>query len=157
MPNHLSIQAQRAVGPKYQLSNGFSEIDAVQSSSYFERNTTTPANSTLQDGTPTTANILNGDVIYTVPLKKGARILGGTLAWEALGASVTLSVGTVSSPTAYLGATSAATAGSALLASTVALGLGSVVSADTTLIVTVGGANPTLGAKILGFIEYLKN
>jgi hypothetical protein len=157
MPNHVSAQVQRTVGPKYQLSNGFNEVDGEISFTYFERNTTSPTGSTLFDGTTTTANIVNGDVIYAARLKKGMRILGGRLLTEDLGASVTIKVGTVENDAAFLAATSVASASSTLIASTLALGCGSVLAQDTWLILTVAGANPTLAKGISGWIEYAKN
>lgn len=157
MPNHVSIQTQRLVGPKYQLSNGFSEVDAEESVTYFERNTTTPTNSTDFDGVATAVNIVNGDVIYAARLKKGARIFSGRLITEALGASVTISVGTVENPTLFLAATSVASASTTEFAATYATGAGQILSADTWLILTVGGASPTLAKVICGFIRYAKN
>lgn len=157
MPNHVSAQVQRTVGQKYQLSNGFSEVDGEVSFRYFNRSTTTPAGSTDFDGLPTTVNIVNGDVIYAARLKKGMRILGGRLLTEDLGASVTIKVGTVENDAAFLAATSVAAASSTLIASTYALGCGQVLTADTWLILTVAGANPTLAKVISGWIEYAQN
>lgn len=157
MPNLLSVQTQRGIGPKYQLSNGFTEVDAEESITFFERNTTTPASSTDFDGVAITANVLNGDVIYAARLKKGMRIASGRLITEALGASVTISVGTVENPTLFLGATSVASASTTELANTYATGACQVLTADTWLILTVAGANPTLNRMITGFIRYAKN
>jgi hypothetical protein len=157
MPNHLTLQLQRSVGPKYQLSNGFTDTDGEVSFAYFSRNTTTPAGSTLLDGTPTTANILNADVIYGPVLKKGSRILFGRLFREALGAGVTLRVGIVGADAKWLASFDASAAGASELAATIALGAGEVLAADVQLIITVGGANPTLAREISGYIAYAKN
>jgi hypothetical protein len=157
MPNHVSAQVQRTVGQKYQLSNGFSEVDGEVSFSAFERNTTTPAGSTDFEGVATSANIVQNDVIYAVRLKKGMRILGGRLFTEALGASVTIKIGTVESDAAFLAATSVASASATEFAATYALGAGQVLTADTWLILTVAGANPTLAKVISGYIMYAKN
>jgi hypothetical protein len=157
MPNLLSAQTQRGIGPKYQLSNGFNEVDAEESVSVFERSTTTPTGSTDFDGNAVTANVLNGDVIYAARLKKGSRIFSGRLITEALGASVTISVGTVENPTLFLAATSVAAASTTEFASTYATGACQVLAADTWLILTVAGANPTLASMITGFIRYAKN
>lgn len=157
MPNHVTVQLQRTIGPKYQLSNGFNEVDGEISFAYFERNTTTPANSTLLDGTPTTANIINGDIIYGPVLKKGSRILFGRLFREALGAGVTLKVGIVGSDAKWLASFDASAAGASELAATYALGACEVLTADSQLIITVGGANPALAKVISGFIAYAKN
>lgn len=154
MANLLSVQTQRGIGPRYTLSDGFTEVDGEISFAYFSRNTTTPANSTDLDGAPYTAALANGDVIYAARLPKGARILFGRLFREALGASVTLKVGKVGSDAAYLASFDASAAGASELAATFALGAGEVLTADTWLIITVGGANPTAGRTISGFIAY---
>ncbi len=157
MANHVTAQLQRSVGPKYQLSNGFTEVDGEVSFAYFSRSTTTPASSTLLDGTATTANILNGDVIYGPVLKKGSRILFGRLFREALGAGVTLKVGIVGADAKWLASFDASAAGASELAATYALGAGEALTADSQLIVTVGGADPALAKVISGFIAYAKN
>lgn len=157
MPNHVSAQVQRTVGQKYQLSNGFSEVDAEVSTTYFERNTTTPTGSTDFEGVATAVNIVQNDVIYVARLKKGMRILGGRLFTEALGASVTIKVGTVESDALFLAATDVSAASATELASTYAKGGGQVLTADTWLILTVAGANPTLAKVISGYITYAKN
>lgn len=157
MADILSAQTQIGIGPKYNLANGFTDIDGEVSFAYFSRATTTPANSTTLDGTPTTAAIANGDVIYAARLKKGSRILFGRLFRTALGASVTLKVGTVGADAKYLASFDASAAGASELAATVALGAGEVLTADTWLIITVGGANPASGQTISGFIAYAKN
>lgn len=102
------------------------------------------------------AGLTNGDVLRATTLPKGARILGGRLAWEALGASTTLSVGYEGAATRYLGATSSASAGGAELANTVALNLGDELSSSTVVLVTLGGANTSASALIIrGHIEYV--
>lgn len=157
MPNHVSQQVQRNVGPRYTLNNGLSEVDGEVSFAFFERNTTTPANSTLLDGTATTADLAENDVVYVAWLPKGARILFGRLFREALGASVTLSAGIVGSPAAFLAPFDASAAGASELAATYALGAGSVMTADTYLTITIAGATPDAGKVISGFIAYGKN
>lgn len=157
MPNHVSVQVQRGIGPKYQLSNGFSEVDGEVSFRYFERNTTTPSGSTDFDGATTAVNIVQNDVIYAARLKKGMRILGGRLFTEALGTSVTIKVGTVESDALFLAATSVASASATEFAATYATGAGQVLTADSWLILTVAGANPTLAKVISGYITYAKN
>lgn len=154
MANLLTVQSQRGIGPRYTLSNGFTEVDGEISFAYFTRNTTTPANSTDLDGAPLTAAAANGDVIYACRLPKGARILFGRLFREALGASVTLKVGIVGSDAAYLASFDASAAGASELAATYALGAGSLLTADTWLIITIGGANPAADKVISGYIAY---
>lgn len=158
MANILSAQAQRGIGPKYSLSNGFTEVDGEISFAYFSRNTTTPAGSTDLDGVATTAAVGNGDVIYAARLKKGSRILFGKVFREALGASVVGKVGIVGDDDAFLAAsTDWSAAGANDLAATYALGAGTVIEADTWLIITVSGATPTAGRLVSGFIAYAKN
>ena len=90
-------------------------------------------------------------------LPNGARILGGRLAHDALGSSTTLSVGhnayvdssesTVAADVdEFKAAASSASASSAAVATTIALGENSVVNADKDGIpvsVTLAGANGT--------------
>jgi hypothetical protein len=157
MPNILSAQSQRGIGPKYQLSNGFTEVDGEVSFAYFSRSTTTPAGSTDLDGASITANAANGDVIYAARLKKGTRILFGRMFREALGASVTLKVGIVGADASFLASFDASAIGVSELAATYALGGGSVIAEDTWLIITIGGANPAADKVISGYIAYAKN
>lgn len=81
------------------------------------------------------------DVIEFFNLPNGARIIDGYLAYDALGASTTLSVGygaynnaagtaVSASAASYLAATSTSSAGRTDMAATIALGSGSVVDAD---------------------------
>jgi hypothetical protein len=157
MPNLLSAQTQRGIGPKYQLSNGFTEVDGEISFAYFSRSTTTPTGSTDLDGVAITANAAQNDVIYAARLKKGSRILFGRMFREALGASVTLKVGTVEDDDAFLASFDASAIGVSELAATYALGGGAALTADTWLIITIGGANPAADKVISGYIAYAKN
>ena len=105
--------------------------------------------------TTPSAGLTNGDVIRATTLPKGARIIEGRLAWEALGASTTLSVGYTGSATRYLGATSSATAGGTHIANTVALNYGEELSSSTVINITLGGANTSASAlTIRGDIKY---
>ena len=95
--------------------------------------------------------------IHMFSLPNGARILGGRLAHDALGSSTTLSVGhneyldssesTVAADVdEFKAAASSASASSAAIATTIALGENSVVNADKDGIpvsVTLAGANGT--------------
>jgi hypothetical protein len=154
MANLLTVQTQRGIGPRYTLSDGFTEVDGELSFAYFTRATTTPANSTDLGGVPYTANVANGDVIYAAKLPKGARILFGRLFHTALGAGVTLQVGVPGTANKFLASFDASAAGASELAATFALGAGEVLTAETWLIITVGGANPAAGQTISGFIAY---
>ena len=95
--------------------------------------------------------------IHMFSLPNGARILGGRLAHDALGSSTTLAVGhneyidssgsTVAADAdEFKAAASSASASSAAIATTIALGENSVVNADKDGIpvsVTLAGANGT--------------
>ena len=95
--------------------------------------------------------------IHMFSIPNGARILGGRLAHDALGSSTTLSVGhneyldssesTVAADVdEFKAAASSASASSAAIATTIALGENSVVNADKDGIpvsVTLAGANGT--------------
>jgi len=103
------------------------------------------------------SSLASGDVIEMFNLPNGARIVGGSLAYDALGASTTLSVGYAAysaadgtavsaSAAAYKAAASSATAGLADVVATIALGFGSEVNANATglpVTVTLGGASAT--------------
>lgn len=103
------------------------------------------------------SSLASGDVIEMFNLPNGARVIDGYLAYDALGASTTLSVGyaahtdasgaTVSAAAAaYLAATSTASAGRTDVCATIALGSGSVTDADkdgVPVTVTMGGASGT--------------
>ena len=104
----------------------------------------------------TSAFASTGDTINLTTLPKGARIVGGRIAWAANAASTTLTVGTSASATRYLGSTAVgASAGAADFANTVALNLGDELTAITVLVATPGGATWTAGTSILGYVEYV--
>lgn len=109
------------------------------------------------------------DTVDCVDLPKGARLLGGKVITEALGASVTLSAGLnvaltnvagssiAASATQVLGATAAATAVQLDLANTFALGAGATLDAAGKLYLTIGGATPTTAKYVCGWVEYVQN
>lgn len=104
----------------------------------------------------TSAYASSGDTINLTTLPKGARVVGGRLAWAANAASTTISVGYSGAATRYLGSTAVgASAGAADLANTVALNLGDELSAATVIVATPGGASWTAGTSILGYVEYV--
>lgn len=93
----------------------------------------------------------SGTVIYFFEVPKNAAIIGGFLLTDALGASVTLSVGTPASATKYLAATACNTAN---LKTPLTIGVddcGVEVGATTKIVVTVGGAAATGTIKL--FLE----
>jgi len=116
------------------------------------------------------------DTVDLIDLPKGARLLGGKIITEALGTSVTLSVGldgvasadtaTITQPsggsisesaTMLLGATAAATAVQLDFANTYALGAGATLDVASKLYATIGGANPTTAKYVCGWVLYAQN
>ena len=101
--------------------------------------------------------LTNGEVIEMFNLPNGARIVGGSLAHDALGTSTTLSVGYAAhtdssdaavsvSAAAFKAAASSATAGLVDVCATIALNYGLEVDANQDgmpVTVTLGGANAT--------------
>lgn len=103
------------------------------------------------------SSLSNGEVIEMFNLPNGARIVGGSLGYDALGASTTLSVGYAahtdssdaavsSSATAFKAAASTASAGLVDVCNTIALNYGLEADANQDgmpVTVTLGGANAT--------------
>ncbi len=154
MPVIKSSQYTRKETAGNQLSSGVDEIGAIRRIAFFDFVTTGSA---------------NGDTVDLVDLPKYARILGGKIITEALGASVTLSAGLTSaltspsggaiaaSATQLLGATAAATAVQLDFGNTYALGAGAKLDAAGKLYLTIGGANPTTAKYVCGWVEYVQN
>lgn len=108
-------------------------------------------------GTYEASSLASGDVIEMFVLPDGARLVEGSLAYDALGSSTTLSVGygahtnaagtaVSASAAAYKAAASTATAGKVDVLATLALGSGSEVDADANgmpVTATMGGAAGT--------------
>ena len=97
------------------------------------------------------------DTIDLITLPLGARVLGGSIAFEAMssGAGTSqLQIGTAASVNKYLDTTSVDAAGAALIANTIACGFGEELSADTLLIAKVLGEVWAAGKKLSGWIEY---
>lgn len=111
----------------------------------------------IAHGTYEASALASGDVIDMFVLPDGARLVEGSIAHDALGASTTLSVGygahnnaagtaVSASAAAYKAAASSATAGKSDVLATLALGSGSEVDADEDgmpVTVTLGGASAT--------------
>jgi hypothetical protein len=111
----------------------------------------------IAHGTYEASALASGDVIEMFALPNGARLISGSLAYDALGASTTLSVGYAAhvasdgsavnaSAAAYKAAASTATAGKVDVLATLALGSGSEVDANEDGMVvtaTMGGAAGT--------------
>jgi len=108
-------------------------------------------------GTYAASSLASGDVIEMFILPDGARLLEGSLAHDALGASTTLSVGygahtnaagtaVSASAAAYKAAAASTSAQKVDILATLALGSGSEVDADNNgmpVTVTMGGAAGT--------------
>lgn len=98
----------------------------------------------------TVASDAQNDTVNLCVIPAYTKVIDISVANEALGASTTLSIGDAGSATRYLAATSVTSAGknSGLLIA----GQNYEPTADTIVIATWGGATPTNGAKISGFI-----
>jgi len=87
------------------------------------------------------------DTIVVGRIKKGQRVVGGTLSWTAAGSSVTLAWGVRGSGAIFRAATSGTTAGHGGFNSA-GLGMGYLATADIDVLVTIAGAAPTTAAVI---------
>jgi len=119
------------------------------------------------------SSLASGDVIEMFALPNGARVIGGNLYWDALGASTTLSVGHAAytnsagtavgaDPDEFKAAAASTSAGAGAVASTMALGANTEVDldgedADNEYVVTVsmGGAAGTGTIELV--MEYVVN
>lgn len=98
----------------------------------------------------------DGDSIALQEVPAGARILGGNIAWGALGTSVVGQVGITGDLDRYLTASTAmASAGTAHLANTLALNIGEEVSVVTRLLLTLSGAAAAAGQVIRGYVLFV--
>ncbi len=97
----------------------------------------------------------NGDVVNLRALPKGCQVMDIAVANDACGTSCTMSIGDSQSATRYINAASVASAGknSGLLTA----GQNFRTTADTILILTWGGANPTAAAVIKGYIRVMRS
>lgn len=144
-----------AAGTGYELEDGIKTTRGTTKVFFFSRLTT---------------DVAQDDTIELVKLPRNSRILRGVIGSEALGTSVTLSVGTDKALTQgsgdstiaagaanLLAATSHASAAVTPFAATYALGLGARCAAagETTLYATVAGAAPTTAKQIQGWVEVM--
>ena len=111
----------------------------------------------IAHGTYEASSLASGDVIEMFTLPNGARLIEGSLAHDALGASTTLSVGyaahtssagaaVAASAAAYKAAAASTSAQKVDILATLALGSGSVIDANQDgeiVTVTMGGAAGT--------------
>lgn len=109
-----------------------------------------------------TADAAQNDVVELVKLPVGARILRGRVDFTDFGTAITLSIGDETTAAKYLSAADIATAaGQADFANTVALGMGSIMTAATTpkypgyvtVQATIAGGDPASGT-LEGYVMY---
>lgn len=91
--------------------------------------------------TTPSAGLTSGDVIELFTLPKGAVLLGGAMAWEAMGAGCTAKVGDAGDVDKYLGSTDVSGAGYSLIGNTIALYAGQKLQDDKVISLTTGGGN----------------
>lgn len=96
-----------------------------------------------------------GDTVDLVTLPKGARILGGRSAYEAMGAGATMQIGVSGDADKYFAAASVAAAGNAAIAADVATNTGDVLADETTVFATAGGANWAAGKRLCGHLAWV--
>lgn len=101
-----------------------------------------------------TAPEQNGDRIFLVELPRDCQVLDAAIAWDALGTSVTMSLGDLDSATRYVNAQAVNAAGHVRFPTTrAAMNFRPANLNQRTVILTWGGANPTVGATVEGFFR----
>lgn len=103
----------------------------------------------------TPAGMLTADTLELNEVPIGARIVGGNVAFGALGASATIGIGYSGAATRYKAQTSAAAAGNFGIAQTLAENYGDELAARQRLIMTFAGANPASAIVIKGHVDYI--
>jgi hypothetical protein len=105
-----------------------------------------------------TATAAVNDTIDLTTLPKGARILRGHAAWEAMssaGGTAQVQIGVSGTANKYLDTTSVDAAGSSAFADTVALNYGEELAAETTLVAKVLGEAWAADKKFVGHVLYV--
>lgn len=107
-----------------------------------------------------TGNAAVNDVVNLVRLPKGAKIINGMLAFEAMStgaADASIQIGVTGAVTKYLGTTSVDAANTTLVsfAHTIALNHGETLTAETDLIATVVTEAWLAGKKLYGTVKYV--
>jgi hypothetical protein len=97
----------------------------------------------------------DGDSFAACEIPKGARILGGKTACEALGAGVVAAIGITGSATKYGTGIDMAAAGEDLFANTIALNYGVRTTAKERILIVLTGAAPAASKKVWGHILYV--
>ena len=95
------------------------------------------------------------DTIDLATFTQNGRLLGGSLAFEAMGASATAEIGTAALSSRYLSAGAVAAIGQLDFAHTHALYTGEAVYAGTTLVAKVTGANWAAAKKFNGYVLFV--
>lgn len=105
-----------------------------------------------------TGGVVAGKTLSLTKIPAGSRITGGVIITDGLVAAGIMDVGTSASAAQYANDIAVATAGAVLIANTIALNVGDVLTADTEIIATnpAGAATWTAAKLIKGYIEYSK-
>lgn len=102
----------------------------------------------------TVASDAQNDTVNLVELPLNCQVVDGAITWDALGASTTLSIGDLTSGTRYVNAKAVTSAGRASFPEARAgMNYRPSIANDRTLIATWGGATPTNGAIIEGWVR----
>lgn len=105
-----------------------------------------------------TGDVATTKTIALTRIPKGARILKGHVAFEAMSTGAgdaSIQIGVSGTAAKYLGTTSVDTAGSASFAHTIALNQGEELSAETEILATVVTEAWAATKKLQGFVEYV--
>lgn len=97
----------------------------------------------------------DGDSFAACEIPKGARVIGGKMACEAMGAGVVADVGITGTLEKYASNLDVAAAGEDVFAHTIALNYGQRTTAKERIIVTFTGAAPAASKKCWGHMEYV--
>lgn len=95
------------------------------------------------------------DTVDLATFTQNGRVLGGSVAFEAMGTSATVDIGTPASPTRYLDGGNVAAAGVLDVAHTVALNTSEAVNAGTTLVARAAGAAWAAARKFNGYVLFV--
>lgn len=95
------------------------------------------------------------DTIDLATFTQTGRLLAGSVAFEAMGASATAEIGTAASASRYLGAGAVAAIGQLDFAHTIALNTGDAVYGGTTLVARVTGASWAAAKKFNGYVLFV--
>jgi len=99
--------------------------------------------------------VASGDTIKLTQLPSGARVIGGNVAFGAMGASATAKIGTAADDDRYSGSVDVSAAGHSELAGTIAKNTCDALTADTDIILTAGGANYAADKAVVGYLLYV--